>query len=94
MTLTPSATLYADPEVLATEFGDEVVLLNLRDGVYYGLEDVGRVIWTALRVPVTVQDICDAVVHAYDVEPDRCQRDVLAVIQDLIEHGLIQVQRT
>src|SRR5258705_5455622 len=33
MTLAESATLCADPDVLATTFGNEVVLLNLRDGI-------------------------------------------------------------
>jgi hypothetical protein len=87
-----SATLQADPEVLVTEFGDEVVLLNLRDGVYYGLEDVGARIWTMLRQPVTIQTLCEAIVSEFDVAQDRCERDVRAIVSDLLENGLIQMR--
>jgi coenzyme PQQ synthesis protein D (PqqD) len=92
MTLTESATLCADPDVLATTFGNEVVLLNLRDGIYYGLEDVGALIWSMLARPVTVRDICAAVCAQYDVDAHRCERDVLEIVGDLTKCGLIQVR--
>ena len=87
-----SALLIADPDVLATEFGDEVVLLNLRDGVYYGLADVGLLIWRMLRRPVTMQAICDAIADGYDVDRARCERDVRTLIADLTDHGLITIR--
>jgi hypothetical protein len=87
-----SATLQADPEVLATQFGDEVVLLNLRDGVYYGLEDVGAHIWTMLRQPVTIQNLCESIVSEFDVAADRCERDVRAIVSELAANGLIQIR--
>ena len=87
-----SALLTADPDVLATEFGDEVVLLNLRDGVYYGLENVGAFVWRMLRHPVTMQAICDAIVDGYDVDRGRCERDLRTIIADLTNHGLITVR--
>jgi Coenzyme PQQ synthesis protein D (PqqD) len=92
MTLAESATLCADPDVLATTFGNEVVLLNLRDGIYYGLEDVGALIWSTLARPVTVRDICTAVCAEYDVDARRCERDVLEVVGDLSNCGLIQIR--
>jgi hypothetical protein len=87
-----SVLLLADPDVLATEFGDEVVLLNLRDGVYYGLEGVGALIWRMLRRPVTMKAICDAIVEGYDVDRGRCERDVHSIIGNLTNHGLVSIR--
>lgn len=87
-----SALLHADSEVLSTELGNEVVLLNLRDGVYYGLDDVGARIWALLRQPVSVRMICDAILAEYEIDADRCERDVRAVVADLARCGLISVQ--
>ena len=92
MTLAESATLCANPDVLAATFGNQVVLLNLRDGIYYGLEEVGALIWSTLARPVTVRDICAAVCAEYDVDSRSCERDVLQIVGDLSNCGLIQIR--
>lgn len=86
-----SATIVALPDLLANEFDGEVVVLNLRDGVYYGLEDVGARIWQLLQQPITVEGICQVLVAEYDVEPDRCRRDVRALVGDLAARGLVEL---
>jgi hypothetical protein len=82
----------ADDDVLTTEFGDEIVILHLRDGVYYGLEDVGARIWQLLRTPVSLPAIRDAIVAEFDVDPARCEQDVRSLIAKLTERGLVQMQ--
>ena len=79
-------------DVLATEFGDEVVILSLHDGVYYGLDEVGASIWRLLREPVSIQAICDEIVGAYEVERSRCERDVRALLNDLVAKHLVRTQ--
>lgn len=89
-----SATVVAAADLLASAFDQELVILNLRDGVYYGLEDVGVRLWNLLQRPVTVAAIRDALVAEYDVEPDRCARDVRALLQELAARGLIEVRES
>jgi len=84
--------LEADGEVLATHFAEEVVVLNLRDGVYYGLEDVGARIWHLLQQPISIVGLRDALVADYDVEPTRCERDVRVLVGELAAKGLIKVR--
>jgi len=87
-----SATVLAAGDLLASAFGAELVILSLKDGVYYGLEDVGARIWGLLQHPITVSAIRDALVAEYDVEPERCGRDLVALLQDLAARGLIEVR--
>jgi hypothetical protein len=54
------------------------------------LNPVGARIWALLGTPVRVADICDKIVQQYDVEVDRCERDVLGVLRDLAAHELIE----
>ncbi len=90
--ITDSASVVAAGDLLASSFGQELVILSLRDGVYYGLEDVGARIWELLQRPVRVAAIRDALVAEYDVEPERCGRDLRALLQDLAGRGLIEVR--
>jgi hypothetical protein len=90
--LSDSATVVACADLLATEFGSEIVVLSLRDGVYYGLEDVGVRIWRLLQEPVTVAAIRDALVSEYDVEAADCERDIRALVGDLAARGLVEIR--
>ena len=91
-TIRDSATIVVADGLLATEFGNELVILNLQDGVYYGLEDVGARIWALLKQPVTLSAIRDAIVSEYDVEPTSCERDVRALVEELATKGLVEIQ--
>jgi hypothetical protein len=86
------ATIVAASDVLATEFGDEVVILNLRDGVYYGLEDVGTRVWQLLQQPVSVLTIREAIVAEFDVESARCERDIRLLLTDLVARRLVEIR--
>jgi hypothetical protein len=87
-----SATIVATSDLLTNEFGAELVILNLRDGVYYGLEDVGARIWSLLQQPVSVAAICRALASEYDVAPTRCAQDVRSLVAALASRGLVQIR--
>ncbi len=87
-----TATVVAAAAVLASSFGAETVILNLEDGVYYGLEDVGARIWSLLQRPATVSALRDALVEEFDVDPGRCGHDLDALLRDLAARGLIEIR--
>jgi hypothetical protein len=79
-------------DAISSRLADEVVILNLRSGVYHGLEAVGSRIWELIRQPAAVGAVRDALIEEYDVEPDRCERDLLALFEELKAHGLLEVR--
>lgn len=76
---------------LSTRLGDETVVLGLGEGVYYGLDAVGTTVWELLREPTPVAELVEAVVREYDVEAERCERDLLELLEQLRSHGLVAV---
>ena len=86
------ATLVAAArDVMAAYFSPDVVLLNLQDGVYYGLEDVGARVWTLLQSPIAVGEVCDTIATEFDVDPARASREVRAFLEQLVDRGLATV---
>jgi hypothetical protein len=71
----------------------EVAVLHLDKGLYFGLQDVGAHVWESLQEPQSVAAICAGVVENFDVDPSRCQADVLRFLATLQEEGLIEVMR-
>jgi hypothetical protein len=92
MTLAMSTTVVVADEVLSSELGPEHVLLNLRDGMYYGLEAVGSEIWALVQRPITVAEICRVVSENHDVDPERCRTDVMRLLSDMAERRLVDVR--
>jgi len=39
-----------------------------------------------------VSEIRDAILKEYDVEPDRCETDLLMLLQELLDKELIEVK--
>ena len=89
-TITTSTLVAAAAGQVSSDLAGEAIILSLQTGMYYGLGQVGARIWELLRTPTRVADIRDAIVQQYDVEPNRCERDVLDFLHHLAEQGLIE----
>lgn len=81
----------ASKDQVSSDLAGEVVTLNLKNGTYYGLDEVGARIWSLIQQPCAVGAIRNVILDEYDVEPERCERDLLALLQDLENAGLIEV---
>ena len=76
----------------SSDLGGEVAILDLKAGVYYGLDAVGARIWSLIQEPRTVNEIRDILLEEYEVEPEHCERDVLALLRRLADEGLVEVR--
>lgn len=90
--LTVHSVVVAAREQVSSDLAGETIVLSLRSGMYYGLDQVGARVWELLREPVRVADICAAIAREYEVGPDGCERDVLHLVRDLATHGLIEIR--
>ena len=78
-------------EVLASEVDGEVVMININQGAYSGLNNVGSEIWRLLESPMKVSDICDKMEGRYNVDRQACEKDVLTFLNDLASDNIIRV---
>jgi hypothetical protein len=77
---------------VSCELDGEAAILDLRQGVYYGLNPVGATVWALISKPCSVAEIKRAVLEQYDVTPEECERDLLELLSELAERGLIRVE--
>jgi hypothetical protein len=90
--ITTDSIVVASPDQVSSDLAGEIVMLNLASGTYYGLDEVGARIWNLVQQPTPVGAVRDAILDEYDVEPERCERDLLALLADLDKAGLIEVR--
>jgi len=90
--LTLSSIVVASSDQVSRDLEGEVVILNLQTGTYFGLNGVGSRIWDLIQQPCAVSHVHDTLLKEYNVEPDACARDLLALLEQLTARGLIEVR--
>jgi hypothetical protein len=92
--LSPNASVARSPRVLEAAVLDETVLLEPDRGAYYRLNPVGTRVWELLASGLrSVEDLVEQVVVEYEVEPARARADLVALLGQLTDRGLVDVQR-
>jgi len=84
-----STIVVSSQQVSGDLLDGEVAILNLPDGVYYSLTDVGGRIWNLIQQPKTVHELNEILLQEYDVDPEICYHELMDLLQDLANHGLI-----
>ena len=90
--ITLTTIAIAVPDQVSTNLEDEAVILHLKDGIYFGLNQVGSRIWNLLEVSRTVGEIRDIILEEYEVEPAQCEGDLLKLLKELHDRGLIEIK--
>ena len=90
MRFTRDSCVVASDDQVSTALGDETVILGMADGVYYGLDAVGARIWALLATPHRVSQLVGTILDEFDVSAEQCERDVLALLDELSERRLIR----
>lgn len=85
-----------NPQVLFTEIDDGTgVLLHLDTKFYYTLNRTAVVVWKALSEGerATPGEIAARLSEAFRVEPGVAERDVIAILDELVADGLLLAPR-
>jgi len=89
--ITLDSIVVATKDQVSADLTGEAAILNLTSGIYYGLNEVGASIWRIIQGPKTVREIKETILGEYDVEPIRCEADVIALLGELLSRGLIEI---
>ena len=76
---------------MSSTLDDEEVILDLASGTYYGLNPVGRCVWSFIQSPHTVRAVCDHIQSEFDVDRERVEHDVTALLDEMRGEELVRV---
>ena len=85
--------LRPSPDVQGTSLEGETVLLDLSTGRYYTLNRLGSVIWEHCTGHRTISDIHAVLCDRFEVASERALDDLVALINQLVNEGLLQQER-
>lgn len=87
--ITLNKRLVRNEDIIASEMDDEVIMMSMAYDAYFALDAVGSRIWELLAQPTTGQAICVQLLSEYNVTPEQCQTQTLALLRILAGKELI-----
>jgi len=92
MDLTLNDSIVVSEDVLFRALDDEAVLLDLKTGVYFGLNPLGARIWQLILERHSLSGVLEVLLHEYDVERSVVETDLLELGRRLCASGLGEIR--
>ena len=70
---------------------DQIALLNVETAVYFGLDEIGARMWELLCEHRRLRAAAERMESEFDVEPDRLRADLLRLVRELVDKGLLEI---
>ena len=80
-------------DIVASNVDGETVMMSIENGHYYGLDDIGSIIWELIEKPTRVSDLIDMLVEKFTVDHETCEKDVLKFLNGLNEDNILVVRK-
>lgn len=78
--------------VLVRQLDDEIVILDLSSENYFGLDEIGAAMWNEIAQADSLEDAYESLLIQYEVEPDTLRKDILDLLELLVERRLLELR--
>jgi len=82
----------ASSEQVSCDLAGEAVILSFKNGMYYGLDTIGAMVWDLIQKSKSIKEISNIIMENYDVSKEQCENDLKKLLIDLKENGLIEIK--
>lgn len=89
-----SSSIVVSDDVVSCDLDGEAAILNIESGIYFGLDPIGSKIWNSIQNPCKISNLVNMIMSEFDVEEEKCENDVIELINELIENGLAKVNES
>ncbi len=89
--ITAKTMVVQSKSFLTAEMDDDLVMMSLENNAYFGLDDIGKIIWETIAQPQTVDTLCKTLMTHYAVEKDVCMADTIAFLTELYDEKMVEL---
>jgi len=76
--------------IVQSKIGEEVVMLDMDSGFYFGLNSVASVIWGLLANEISFETLIDQLMTQFEVERSLCEADTKELLDQMLEKNIIR----
>ena len=79
-------------DIAISKIDDHAVLLNLKSGVYFELNEVAICIAETLKNITNLDKIKSIVIEEFDIEEQKCEDDIKLFLEQLAERDILELE--
>ncbi len=91
MNETVSGSIEIGDSVLYQTVGDEIVLLDMTNQEYFGLDSVGADVWKLILEHRDIAAVAGRLASIYAIDEQTARRDIEPLISDLMAAKLLKI---
>ena len=85
-------TFLESKKIMGKKLDSEWVFLNLENGVYYGLNETGSLIWDELKSQKDFLAVVEKLETVFQVDRPTAEKDLRQFLKKLKEEGLAKIE--
>ncbi len=82
------------PQVLIQDMSGESALLNMTTEVYFSQNTIATQMLSALTQAASIESAYKTLLEEYAVEPERLQADLMSLVTQWLEAGVVELHST
>ena len=79
------------PSVLTAEVDGEIVMMSVKEGRYFGLNDIGSDIWKRIEPPCSFATLIEGLAADYEADRATIRIDVKNLLGHMVEHDVVRL---
>jgi coenzyme PQQ synthesis protein D (PqqD) len=91
MEISAESTFTIPENVAWRNVNEEIVILKLKSGEYYTLNEVGRHIWQAISDQQNVEGITNHIVDQFEVTFEKAMEDVMTFLDKMLKESVVSL---
>jgi hypothetical protein len=69
---------------------DSIIAIDRESGYCFAMNVTTARVWELLSSPIRVRSVCASLCTEFDVDPETCLSDVLAILCEMKQNGLVR----
>ena len=87
--LRTTSLIMRNEDLLYSDIGEEVLLLNEDLGSCFTLNETAARLWYLLRKPMKLMSIADMLMEEYEIDRDTCLDEITSLVRRLIDKNIV-----
>jgi hypothetical protein len=87
-----NAIIKRQSDLVFSKIDDEIIMMSIKNGEYYGLDNIGSRIWEIIEKPVTLKEVVEMLKNEFEVTDEQCRSDVIGFLSALINKELVIIE--
>lgn len=88
------SVVWRSTDVVFSRLDDELLAIDAQAGFCYSMNETAGRIWDMISAPIAVSEVCSRLTTEFKVSHDACIHDVLPLLEEMHEAGIIMIKDT